>query len=84
MGPQEMTAQLVRAGETVTGRIDSPMGGQNISNGKFAGDRLTWTMQVTKPASVKLSFDVNIEGEQMTGKVKLGFFGSAALTGHRI
>jgi cytochrome P450 len=83
MGPQEMTARLVRDGEAVTGRIDSPMGGENISNGKVAGDRLTWTMQVTKPASVKLSFDVKVAGDQMTGKVKLGIFGSAALSGHR-
>jgi cytochrome P450 len=83
MGPQEMTAQLVREGETVSGRIDSAMGGEKISNGKVSGDRLTWTMQVTKPASVKLSFDVKVAGDQMTGKVKLGIFGSAALSGQR-
>jgi cytochrome P450 len=84
VGPQEMTAQLVRHGESVTGQIESPMGGESIGNGKVAGDRLTWTLQVTKPASVKLSFDVKIEGDQMTGKVKFGFFGSGALSGHRI
>jgi hypothetical protein len=79
-----MTVQLVREGETVTGRIDSPMGGEIISNGKALEDRLTWTMQVSKPMSIKLSFDVKVEGNQMTGKVKLGFFGSAALSGHRV
>jgi cytochrome P450 len=84
MGPQEMTVHLVRAGETVTGRIDSPMGGEVISNGKVLGERLTWTMQVAKPTSIKLGFDVKVDGNQMTGKVKLGFFGSAALTGHRV
>ena len=84
MGPQEMTAILVRDGESVTGRIDSPMGGEVISNGKAAGDKLIWTMQVTKPTSIKLSFDVKVEGDQMNGKVKLGFFGSAALSGHRV
>jgi len=83
-GPQEMTVQLIRDGENVTGRIDSPMGGEVISDGKASGDKLTWTMKVTKPMSIKLSFDVNVEGKQMTGKVKLGFFGSAALSGHRI
>ncbi len=83
-GPQEMTAQLVRDGQTVTGRIDGAMGGETISNGKVAGDGLTWTMQMTKPTAIKLSFDVKVAGDQMTGKVKLGFFGSAALSGHRI
>jgi len=83
-GPQEMTVQLVREGETVTGRIDSPMGGEAISDGKALQDRLTWTMKVSKPMSIKLSFDVKVEGNQMTGKVKLGLFGSAALSGHRV
>jgi len=82
-GPQEMTVQLLRNGDAVTGRIDSPMGGEVISDGKVAGDKLTWTMKVTKPMSIKLSFDVKVEGDEMTGKVKLGFFGSAALSGRR-
>ena len=83
-GPQELTVQLVRNGETLTGRIDSPMGGEAISNGKIAGDKLTWTMQVSKPMSIKLSFDVRVNGTEMTGKVKLGLFGSAALSGQRV
>jgi cytochrome P450 len=83
-GPQEMTVQLIRSGDTVTGRIDSPMGGEAINDGKVSGDKLSWTMKVTKPMSIKLTFDVKIEGNQMTGKVKLGFFGSAALSGQRV
>ena len=83
-GPQEMTITLVREGDTLTGRIDSPMGGEVISDGRTAGDKLTWTMKVSKPMSIKLSFDVKVEGNQMTGKVKLGLFGSAALSGTRV
>jgi cytochrome P450 len=83
-GPQEMTVQLVRDGENITGRIDSPMGGEVISNGKGIGDKLTWTMQVSKPMSIKLSFDLKVDGDQMTGKVKLGLFGSAVLSGYRV
>ena len=83
-GPQEMTVQLLRNGEALTGRIDSSMGGDVISNGKANGEQLTWTMQVSKPMSIKLNFDVKVDGDQMTGKVKLGFFGSATLNGHRV
>jgi carbon-monoxide dehydrogenase large subunit len=82
-GPQEMTAHLVRNGKELTGRMESPMGGEDILDGKINGDTLTWTMKVSKPMPIKLSFDVKVEGDQMTGKVKLGIFGSAALTGHR-
>jgi cytochrome P450 len=83
MGPQEMTAQFVRNGASFTGRIDSAMGGEDIS-GQSDGAAMNWTMQVTKPAAIKLSFDVKIDGDTMSGKAKLGMFGNANLTGQRI
>ena len=83
MGPQDMTLQLVREGPGFTGRIDSPMGSEAIQNGKIAGDVLTWTMDVKKPTQIKLSFEVKIDGDAMTGHAKLGMFGKAALTGTR-
>jgi len=84
MGPQEMTAQFVRRGDSFTGRIDSPMGSETMKSGKIVGDTLTWTMEATKPMKIKLSFEAKIEGDKMTGKAKLGLFGSAALTGQRV
>jgi cytochrome P450 len=83
MGPQEMTAQIVRAGDSFTGRIDSPMGSEDIQ-GQIAGDRLTWTMEVTQPTKIKLEFDVTVSGDAMTGKAKLGMFGKSDLTGQRV
>ena len=84
MGPQEMTLHLVRDGDTVTGRIDSPMGSEALKNGKIAGNTLTWIMEVKKPMSVKLSFEVQVQGERMTGHAKLGVFGKARLEGQRL
>ena len=84
MGPQEMSAQIVRQGDGFTGRIDSPMGSEIMKNGKIAGDTLTWTMEATKPIKIKLSFEAKVVGDKMTGKAKLGLFGSAALTGQRV
>jgi hypothetical protein len=84
MGPQEMTLQIVREGQGFSGRIDSPMGSAPVENGKIAGDTLSWTMDVTQPAKIKLSFEVKTAGDAMTGHAKLGMFGKAALTGERI
>ncbi len=84
MGPQEMTMQIVRQGDAFTGRIDSPMGSESINNGKIAGDTLSWTMDVKKPTSIKLSFEVKVQGDAMTGHAKLGMFGKADLSGQRI
>jgi cytochrome P450 len=83
-GPQVMTVHIVRQDDTFTGRIDSPMGSEEIKNGVATGDALTWTMSVKKPMPLKIVFDVKVAGNQMTGKAKLGVFGSAALTGDRI
>ena len=84
MGPQEMTMQIVRQGDAFTGRIDSPMGSEFINNGKIAGDTLSWTMDVKKPMAIKLSFEVKVQGDVMTGHAKLGMFGKAELSGQRV
>jgi carbon-monoxide dehydrogenase large subunit len=83
MGPQEFTAHIVRNGETFSGRIDSPMGSEPITNGVATGAALTWTMAVKKPMPIKVVFDVEVEGDKMTGKAKLGVFGTSSLTGER-
>jgi hypothetical protein len=83
-GPQEMTMQIVRQAEAISGRIDSAMGGEVISNGKVNGDELSWTMQAKKPIAIKLSFQVKVEGDTMAGHAKLGMFGKAELIGRRV
>jgi cytochrome P450 len=84
MGPQEFNAYIVRNGETFSGRIDSPMGSEPIANGVATGDTLKWTMAVKKPMPVKIVFDVEVKGDNMTGKAKLGVFGTSSLTGERV
>jgi cytochrome P450 len=83
VGPQEMTAQLVREGNTLTGRIDSPMGSEVIKEGKIAGNVMTWTMEAKKPAPIKLNFEVTVIGDELAGTAKLGMFGKAKLSGRR-
>ena len=84
MGPQKMTAQIVKAGADFTGTMsNAEMGVQNIS-GKIDGNSLSWTLPLTKPVSIKLKFEVKVDGDQMTGNVKLGIFGNAKLTGQRV
>ena len=83
MGPQVMNLQLVRKADVFSGSMTGEMGAQDIT-GKIAGDKLTWTLSLTKPMSIKLSFDAKVEGDKMTGNVKLGMFGNAALTGKRV
>lgn len=83
MGAQKMTAQIVRASDSFTGAITGEMGVQEIK-GKVVGNTLSWTVSLSKPVSIKLGFEATVEGDAMTGNVKLGMFGNAPLTGKRI
>lgn len=83
MGPQEMTVQIVQAGDRFSGTVSGEMGVQDIA-GTVAGNTLNWDLGVAKPIAITLSFEATINGDKMTGKVKLGVFGNAALTGKRV
>jgi cytochrome P450 len=83
MGPQSMTAKIIRDGSKFTGNIAAEAGSEDI-NGEIAGNAMSWTMNLTKPVSIKLKFDAVVSGDAMTGTVKLGMFGKAALTGKRV
>jgi hypothetical protein len=82
MGPQQLTADLTVDGAALTGKIESQMGTEQIS-GEASGDTLSWKMAVTKPMPLTLEFSTKVEGDKMTGNVKLGAFGNAALSGDR-
>ena len=83
MGPQEVTATITTSGDSFTGKTTGRMGDQDIA-GKVSGDTLTWSADITQPMPLKLDFDVKVEGDKMTGNVKLGAFGNAPLTGERV
>jgi carbon-monoxide dehydrogenase large subunit len=52
--------------------------------GTVVGNTLKWDRKVTKPVSLTLKYDVQIESDRLAGKVKMGFFGTAKLTGERL
>ena len=84
MGPQELTTQIVRDGATFTGRIDSAMGSEAITNGKIVGDALSWSMAVKKPIPAKIPFEVTVAGDRMEGTAKLPMIGVSTVSGERV
>jgi carbon-monoxide dehydrogenase large subunit len=83
MGGQEMTARFQTQGEVLTGTLFSEMGDQDFS-GTIKGDTLKWEMKVTKPVSLTLKYDLQVEGDRLSGKVKMGVFGAAKVSGERL
>lgn len=83
MGPQVVNAAITTSGDSFTGKTEGPFGAQEIT-GKLAGDTLTWAMDITQPVPLHLDFEARVEGDSMTGLVKLGMFGNASLSGERV
>jgi hypothetical protein len=83
MGAQTVTATIKTSGDTFTGTTQGQMGSQDVS-GKVSGDTLTWSTDITSPMPMKLEFEAKVDGDKMTGNVKLGMFGNAPLSGERV
>src|SRR6201999_1586537 len=65
VGPQPMTATFATNGEALTGLLDSDQGAMEFT-GTVYGGNLKWDMKVTKPMSLTLKYDVQINGDKLT------------------
>lgn len=83
MGAQEVDATITTSGDTFTGKTEGRMGSQEIT-GKVDGNTLTWSANITSPMPMQLDFTATVDGDKMTGNVKLGSFGNAPLSGVRV
>lgn len=82
MGPQEMTARFRSDGAAVSGELESAEGSQAFA-GTLDGNRIRFDLSVEKPMKLTLKYDILIDGDSLTGKAKMGMFGSAKLSGQR-
>jgi carbon-monoxide dehydrogenase large subunit len=83
MGPQEMRGHFETDGGSLSGYLSSPAGRESFA-GTVEGNRLKFDLKVEKPMKITLKYDVAVEGDKLTGKVKMGIFGSAKLSGERV
>lgn len=83
MGAQEGTMTLATDGGALTGKLSAPTGEIDIEDGTVDGDNLTWKASMTSPMPMTLEFAATVSGDEISGEVKLGAFGTATLTGTR-
>jgi carbon-monoxide dehydrogenase large subunit len=81
--PQEMIARFSNENGVLKGMLESDQGSQSFE-GTVTGSQLKWEMKVTKPMPLTLKYDLNIEGNKLSGKTKLGMFGTAKVSGERL
>jgi carbon-monoxide dehydrogenase large subunit len=82
MGPQRIVMTFATKGDLLTGGMTSDQGSETFA-GTANGSTLKWDLKVKKPMPITLKYDVVIEGDALRGKVKMGMFGTAKLTGNR-
>jgi len=83
MGEQGGVLDLKTEGGKLTGNMSGNMGSVAIENGSVAGDAVKWSAKVTSPMPIQLDFDGKVEGDALSGSVKLGAFGTSTFAGTR-
>ena len=83
MGAQTGTLELNVDGSDLSGKMSSPQGEMAIENGAIDGDSLSWKAAITAPMPMTLEFSATVDGDAITGTVKLGAFGEAEFSGTR-
>lgn len=83
MGPQASTLVIVQDGDMFTGNNSGALGSADIA-GTVDGQTLRWSGSITTPMPLTLDCVATVDGDEMTGKVTAGVFGSFALKGTRV
>ena len=83
MGAQQATLTLVTDGDSLSGTMAGAQGTQEFSGGKVDGDSLEWVVEMTSPMPMKLEISATVDGDSISGDVKLGAFGNASFSGER-
>lgn len=83
MGKQTAEVSVEADGDAFTGDISITQGSSPITDGQVDGNKLTWSVKINQPMPMTLEFAVEVNGDEMTGFVKLGMFGSSAVKGTR-
>lgn len=83
MGAQKGVLSIQTDGDALTGTLSGDQGSIAIADGKADGNNLSWSAQIQQPMSMKLEFSATVDGDAISGTVKLGMFGSASFSGTR-
>ncbi len=83
VGPQPMVGHFETDGSALSGYLKAAEGEQPFSGGTVEGNSVKFDLKVEKPMKLTLKYDLVVEGDSISGKVKMGIFGKAKVTGKR-
>ena len=83
MGEQKSVLTVTSDGGSFSGKVAGAMGSMDIKDGTVDGNTLTWKMDMTVPMPMTLEGTATVDGDNISGDVKAGAFGSMGLSGCR-
>jgi hypothetical protein len=78
-----VTLVLATDGASLSGSLQSAMGGADFTDGTVDGDNLAWTVKLTQPMPIEVDLTATVNGDSISGTAKLGSFGDATFEGTR-
>ncbi len=84
MGTQSATLTLKVDGGSLSGTSVSSQGTQDFDGGTVDGNDFAFSMSLSGPmGQIQLDFKGTVDGDDISGDVQLGSFGSASFKGSR-
>jgi hypothetical protein len=83
LGAQKAQLDIASNGGALTGTQTAQQGSGPLENGKVDGNAVSWSAKITTPLPMTLDFSGTVEGDNLSGSVKAGSFGSFPFTGSR-
>lgn len=84
IGKMEVVFEITEDNGVLSGVATSDAEAVAFANIVANGDQLTWSQDVTTPMKLTLKFDVNVDGDVMTGTSKPGIFPASKVNGLRV
>jgi hypothetical protein len=84
LGAQQSMLVITAQGASLSGTQSAASGDERpIEDGRVSGDNISWKASISKPMALTLEFAGTVQGDSMTGSVKLGPFGTQSFHGVR-
>ena len=72
-------------GNSLGGSFSGDLGTQSFDNGTVTDGKVAWSVEIDGPmGQVKLDFAGTISGDEISGQVQMGSFGSSEFKGTRV
>jgi hypothetical protein len=83
MGERQATLFVKTEGTTLKGSQMADGNSTEIFEGTVNGNEISWKVSITDPMPMTLEFNGAIKGDEVTGSVVLGDFGTSSFFGTR-